>query len=284
MLCIRPFRLRPGMEFGCGQCLPCRINKRRIWTARLVLEGMSYAGDSLFFTLTYDKAFLPAGGTLVPGHLEEFRYRLRYVIGAFRYYFIGEYGERRFRPHYHGVVFGWMPKDLYVDEEGRLRSHELDGLWEKGVHHVGTLSADSAMYSAGYVTKKLTNADDPRLRGRHQEFCRMSRRPGIGKPGLTGIINWLYSKEGALYVQRTHDVPQSIRINGKIYPLGRYLVGELRNEIGIASSDSLRSLRTEAMRLERLVPEVSVARELRREGSYQRAHWLVELNRSKEKI
>lgn len=274
MMCIRPFKVRPGQEFGCGQCLPCRINRRRLWTCRIVLEAAVHGPrPSCFFTLTYAPEWLPRGGTLVPRHLEAFRYKMRYQVGAFRYYFVGEYGEQRQRPHYHGLLFGLMPT-----------VEQLRACWSYGEIHVGSLSVDSAAYCAGYVTKKMTHKDDPRLKGRHPEFCRMSRKPGIGSEGLDGIIRWCYSSEGAKYIQKFHDVPNSVRFDGKIYPLGRYLLDRLRSEFGISGTDPVRSMRAEAVRLERTVPEVITARELKREGQYQRAKFFVALRRSKEKV
>lgn len=271
MLCIRPFKVRPGQEFGCGQCLPCRINRRRLWTARIVLEAAYYgSAPSAFVTLTYRPEDVPRGETVVPAHLEEFRYRLRYAIGSFRYYAVGEYGERTQRPHYHVLLFGHFPS-----------KEVLEHCWPYGGIHIGFLSVDSGAYCAGYVTKKMTSKDDPRLLARHPEFVRMSRKPGLGVPGLNGIIKWLYSSQGARYIQKYHDVPLCIRFAGKIYPLGRYLVGRLRDEFGIASSDPLRSLHAEAVRLERCLPEVMEAREFAREGHYQRAHFYKNLRRSK---
>lgn len=274
MLCIRPFKVRPGQEFGCGQCLPCRINRSRMWTARIVLEAAVHGSKpSSFFTLTYSPECVPPGGSLVPAHVEEYRYKLRYAVGPFRYYFVGEYGERRGRPHYHGLLFGLMP---YIEQ--------IRAAWSYGSVHCGVLTQDSAAYCAGYVTKKMTKKDDARLSGRHPEFSRMSRKPGIGARGLDGIIDWLYTSEGAAYIQRNHDVPLVIRFGGKLYPLGRYLVERLRTEFGIASSDPVRSLRAEALRLERCVPEVMAARELKRDGHYDRAKFYSKLRRSKELI
>lgn len=271
MLCIRPFRLRPGTEFGCGQCLPCRINRRRLWTARIVLEA-AYYGDlpSAFVTLTYRQEDLPALSSVLPAHLEEFRYRLRYKIGPFRYYAVGEYGERTQRPHYHVLLFGKFPT-----------KEVLEHCWPYGGIHIGFLSVDSGAYCAGYVTKKMTGKDDERLKGRHPEFVRMSRKPGIGVAGLAGIIKWCYSTQGAAYIQRNHDVPQSIRFGGKIFPLGRYLVTRMREEFGILSSDPIRSMKAEALRLDRCLPELVAARELAREGHYQRAHFYKNLRRQK---
>lgn len=270
MLCIRPYRPRPGIEYGCGQCTPCRINRRRMWTCRLVLEAAAYARPSSFITLTYRPADLPRKSSVVPAHVEEFRYKLRYLVGAFRYYFVGEYGERSERPHYHGLLFGLRPSDT-----------EISRCWQYGSFHVGDFTVSSGGYCAGYVTKKMTSKEDFRLNGRHPEFTRMSRRPGIGVPGVEGIIKWLYSSEGAKYLQRNHDVPKAVRFDGKLFPLGRYLVERIRNELGVASADPVRSLHAEALRLDRCVPEVAAARECKREGHYQRAKFFLNQRKSK---
>ena len=42
----------------CGQCLACRINRRREWLARLHLEALDH-DVVLFATLTYSDEFLP---------------------------------------------------------------------------------------------------------------------------------------------------------------------------------------------------------------------------------
>lgn len=273
MLCIRPFRVRPGLEYGCGQCLPCRINRRRMWTARLVLEMASSAMPTAFIGLTYHPKCLPEGGTLVPKHFDEFRQKLRNRIGRFRYYAVGEYGEKSGRAHYHVLVFGNFPEEEFVQR-----------CWKYGNVDVQVAGFLSTAYVAGYVTKKMTGKDDPRLAGRHPEFARMSLKPGIGVPGLWGIMQWLYSDQGAAFIGRNHDVPKVVRFEGAIYPLGRYLVQCLRNEFGIPAQDAGRSLLREALRLDQLLPEVLAKRELRREGYYQRAQFYKSLRLSKEKL
>lgn len=279
MLCKVPFRPSQGVEYGCGQCIPCRVNKRRLWTARIILEASSYREPSSFVTLTYAPQWLPEGGTLVPAHADEFRYKLRYHLGrGFRYYYVGEYGERSGRPHYHFVLFGVMP-----DAADVLR------IWAKcesqGVV-VGSVTFDSAAYVAGYVTKKWTGKDDPNLRGRYPEFSRMSRKPGIGVPGLQGVINWLYTSDGAAYMQRFRDVPKSLRFGGKVFPLGRYLVERLRLEFGIDVSDRdpVRAKLQTLARLEQALPELSAIREAKRVGHAQRVEYYRKSKRAKEII
>lgn len=272
MLCISPYRPRKGAEFGCGRCLPCRINRRRMWTARSVLESLTCSVSS-FITLTYDEEHIPPRFTLVPGHVEEFRYKARYRWGPFRYYFVGEYGTASWRPHYHALLFGLAPS-----------LEELTEVWGKGRCHVGICTPDSAAYCAGYVTKKMTSHQDERLIGRHPEFARMSRKPGLGTAGLEAIKEWCYSSEGAKYIGKYHDVPGSIRFEGKIYPLGRYLLTKLREEFDISAQDPVRSAQQEERRIQQSLPELVAAREFRREAHYQRAHFYVELRESMQKL
>ena len=57
MLCSNPY-MKDGVSFGCGQCKGCRVNKRRQWTHRILLESMCHE-SSAFVTLTYDNDHLP---------------------------------------------------------------------------------------------------------------------------------------------------------------------------------------------------------------------------------
>lgn len=282
MLCIDPYRpggRGSGREYGCGKCPTCRLNRSRVWTIRFALEAASHVYPGTFVTLTYSPAFLPVGGTLVPGHLEQWRYKLRYRIGAFRYFAVGEYGERSGRAHYHVLVFGHsltrkVVEEAWHDDEGRLRGHA----------HVGALTIASAAYCAGYVTSKLTRENAPELQGRHREFSRMSRRPGVGARGLQAIREWLVTKEGSAYVAAHGDVPQVGRVDGKIYPLGRYLVGKLREEVCLEEGNRVRQAVARA-KIEALSePGAKEAREYKRINQFRRYLAYAKLKRSKERL
>lgn len=231
MLCTSPF-VRGLAAYPCGQCQPCRINRRRLWTHRLLLEQAKHEASS-FITLTYDKANLPVGGTLVPKHtqlwLKRLRERLRPI--PVRFFLVGEYGDETWRPHYHAALFGLGPHG----------SQEVQETWNMGFTSVGLLTAQSAAYVAGYVTKKMTSHQDPRLQGRHPEFCRMSLKPGIGASAMQDVANALNCSEGAEVMAHERDVPAVLMHGRKLLPLGRYLRDRLRQEVGADAFDAANS-------------------------------------------
>lgn len=259
MRCPNPFVDRAGRTFGCGQCLPCRINRRRIWSGRIQLEAAQYA-ENVFLTLTYADEFLPRlpkGGlpTLEPSHLKLFMHRVRTrarrsaVLSnrQVRFFAVGEYGDISFRPHYHVVLFNFPscvrggtlsppaykrccgPCDFIADcwygedDHGdRAPFGKVDLL---------PLSPHLAQYIGGYVTKKMVRYDDPRLEGRYPEFARQSLKPGIGAGALHDVADVLlryYDVEAEL-----GDVPAVLGHGRKELPLGRYLRSQLRKMVGM---------------------------------------------------
>lgn len=221
MLCKKPFQIGV-MSAGCGQCLPCRINRRRLWTHRMLLESFMHS-DSSFVTLTYNKEHLPSDNSLDPRDTTLFLKKLRKTIypKKIRYYVVGEYGENG-RPHYHMALYGinFMQSDL------------IKTIWGKGFVYLGDLNNNSAGYIGGYITKKMTKADDPRLNGRHPEFARMSRKPGIGATAMDIIATQLLTKGGEFLLKEQKDVPTVLQHGLKKLPLGRYLRRVLREKIG----------------------------------------------------
>lgn len=228
MLCKSPYIIH-GMACPCTKCMPCRFNRRRFWTNRIVLESMMH-GDSSFLTLTYDDVHLPSGGTLVPRDVQLFLKRLRKAISpvSLRYYFVGEYGDQTQRPHYHAALFGI----------GIGYSDIVAKAWGRGHSYLGDLNLHSAQYIAGYVVKKMTAKDDPRLMGRYPEFARMSLRPGIGALAIPDIARSMISSDGEILGLVNGDVPNSLKLGGRALPLQRYLRRKLRVAIKMADSST----------------------------------------------
>lgn len=245
MKCTSPF-VKHGRAHGCGQCLPCRINRRRVWKHRILLEAAGYA-DNAFLTLTYRSEALTTvnGGsssndlaTLVPMDLSNWLKRFRKTLEPLkvRFFACGEYGDESWRPHYHAIIFGFP-----TCERGRTKREvasnrsdwsrccpncELVGrTWGLGDVELGEVAPDSAQYVARYTVKKLNGGMGELLQGRHPEFARMSRMPGIGAPAMHDVASVLLS----LSLDETQaDVPSALRHGAKMLPLGRYLKSKLR--------------------------------------------------------
>jgi len=239
-LCPTPIFIKStGGLVPCRQCNQCRITRRREKTTRLVLEAKEHI-DVLFVTLSYHNDFLPVDlynpvtGELIASHptgcldkraLQLFNKRLRNRLpfGSYRFWAVGEYGDKKWRPHYHLVMFGLSYKD-------RALIHEA---WSDP--NTGKLFCDPAridiqipkkdwdvaQYCASYVMKKLTNPKDDRLDGRPPEFFLSSK--GIGLGFVDKITSALQSKSGQIYIEMHQDIPRVAIIEGKRMPLDRYM-------------------------------------------------------------
>lgn len=193
-------------------------------------------GESAFCTFTYSDEHLPEGATLVPRDLTLMWKRMRKAGREVRYFVAGEYGDETQRPHYHAAIFG-QPGCLNGRTNHRLRvcctrCTELQNFWGLGGIDLAELSMESAGYIAGYVVKKMTSKYDERLNGRHPEFARMSRKPGLGAPAIRAIAD-VVVRQGTKLLNETGDVPVKLfGAKAKSIPLGRYLRRKLREEVG----------------------------------------------------
>lgn len=284
MLCARPFR-GPSGEFGCGQCIPCRINRRRMWTGRLELErGLHY--QSIFATLTFSS---PGPYSVEPRHLQLFMKRLRRGYPApLRFFGVGEYGEVNQRPHYHVAIFGMSMVDHRWDSRGVVCGGPVfDAWWPWGNVHVGELNRDSAQYICGYVTKKWTKVDtftESLLDGRHPEFVRMSNRPGIGAGFARGAAAGLSTLGGSAGLAKNGDVPSELRVDGKKFPLGRYLRRKLREEVGWSADTPKEVLKKIRIEESALPDEQRWIRERKRSASALKAASRAAIGKSKRTL
>lgn len=199
MICVSPISIKdPRQSRGsiritvpCGKCGSCRHNRRVDWSFRLKHEFFS-STSAFFITLTYDDTNVPYSDgftqTLCKRDLQLFNKRIRKAHSAisndqYRYYAVGEYGSKTFRPHYHIIAFNLAP--VLVDN--------LSLFWKLGSSHVGSVNEASIHYITKYHVNFRKDFDD-----KEPEFAIMSRKPGIGLSYLSDdVIN--YHRDGDFF-------------------------------------------------------------------------------------
>lgn len=184
------------MELPCGRCVGCVQDRANEWALRCEHEAKSWS-HNWFITLTYEN--LPDGGSLVPKDLQDFWKRLRKEYGdGIRYFACGEYGENYQRPHYHALVFNWLPRDVesHIPALGTDRvysSKDLERIWGLGRVDISPFSGATAQYVTNYVRKNFSVGGAPIDFGNLvKPFQVMSRRPGIGKTFVERFLHDIY--------------------------------------------------------------------------------------------
>lgn len=223
MQCVTPYRKkdpRKGMiDFPCGNCFACRVNKVRDWTTRLLIEAQGSV-YTYFVTLTYSDEHLPmvqssdfdVYASLNKVHMQLFHKRLRKKGFIFRYYVIGEYGTHTKRPHYHGIYF--TQKSLNV-----LDFQEIWGL--------GNCRFDAVNAAAiGYVCRYHLLPEEELPKCMEKPFSIMSRRPGLG-------YGYLFDHEVRKWHTADYDNRQYAVIDGKKRFLPSYLKKKMYTSLGL---------------------------------------------------
>lgn len=242
MVCFYPRRapMIGGPEhigyLPCGQCLACTINKRRIWTARQLIE--SDGKQTWFITLTYNDENLPP--EVQKEEVQRFMKRLRKNSGQkFRYFACAEYGDKYGRPHFHLNLFGFVPS-LFTkwvrNKQGSmveiLQCKHINTGWQgRGYHTIDQFTDQRAAYVANYVTKKIKpNADET---DKQPEFALMSRMPGIGAENFLKFCTTNAFTKYLVNNPEIAEVPRVYARAGKYWPVGSYLREYVHQHTGI---------------------------------------------------
>lgn len=193
MLCSKMATRRDGFQFPCGKCINCRVNRRRTWVARLLLEAASHEYSS-FVTLTFaDNGVLTI---LRRSDLKGFYRNLRIHYPELRHFSVGEYGTKFGRAHYHAHIF---TRSKPLDER------HLAEAWPYGSIDVGSTEAHSLQYVLGYLFKDSRFAWP--VESRYPQFRSYSR--GIGRRAFDELCT-----PGFL--------PREFTVLGQSWPIGRY--------------------------------------------------------------
>lgn len=220
----------------CGKCGFCLATRKSDWSTRLEYESRLWL-DRKFITLTYADCHLHWNGgisQLKKSHLQDYFKRLRKAGYKLRYFAVGEYGSKTYRPHYHVILFGSIPEKVIREK------------WDKGQVHVGQVNQDSISYCLKYIING--KAKGMRI-GRQAPFSIMSRKPGIGANYLTPqMIEWHKS-----------DRKNYVLVDGKVRHLPRYYKEKIFSKIDrvrIAVRDQKRAFNKLRERLKNTSPKI----------------------------
>lgn len=191
--CLPPEGGRPiinpegDLILPCGKCKEC-ISKRALEWALRARHEMAMHNENSFITLTYDEKNLKSEFIIKPD-FQNFMKRLRKKLQRnIRYMVSYEYGSQKFRPHMHAIIFGWDPanqKKLKKTSSGHqlFTSPDLEKLWDKGFHSIGTANEKTAYYIASYALKgnkrSCTNHETGEVISL-ADTMDVSKRPAIG--------------------------------------------------------------------------------------------------------
>lgn len=182
----------------CGQCIGCRIDYSREWSARCCME-LPYHKSSYWCTFTYDDEHLPidyycnfdgcyVGASTNIRDVQLLVKRLRKDGQQIRYFGCSDYGGSTYRPHYHIMLFGLVLDDLrpmYQFNPGYryYLSDYLSHRWGLGNVIIGEANHLTASYTAKYMCSKLKGfaASWYTIHAMDPPRALMSRRPGIGQ-------------------------------------------------------------------------------------------------------
>lgn len=205
------------IRIPCGNCLGCMLNRSREWALRCMHE-MKTSTSGCFVTLTIDserKLYDDMDFSLNRRDIQLFIKRLRKEIAPtrIRYFYCGEYGAKRQRPHYHILIFGYDFPDKvlwrinpvlsrfsnYNRPVCLYRSPLLERLWPFGFSTIGELNFRTAAYTARYCLKKSGIISKKAHYGeRTPEFIGCSLKPGIGYEYFQRYYNDFYAIDSCL--------------------------------------------------------------------------------------
>lgn len=141
------YRIHPNyyIDVPCGECINCLKRKFQGYRMRLLYELQRYP-KSIFVTLTFDEPSLRRFKDNSNKSLSLFLDRVRKKYGKqVRHWFVAEYGSKRGRLHYHGILF-----DIDICND------DLSALWKYGNTFVGYANEFTAKYIVKYLTKDDT--------------------------------------------------------------------------------------------------------------------------------
>lgn len=260
------------IDIPCGHCLECARRKQSDWQQR-IQEELKYSfklrKKCIWGTLTYDEKHVPksmpfsytncsTGESIFVPSIRTLRrkdvikwlkacnleFRRKTGKPAPRYYVIGEYGSRTFRPHYHFIFFGLSTYDYikyyrsyWTEHYGKIQEYETVKITHGGLSN----------YLCKYVCKPeefdfySSNKgliERPRVicsNGFGEEYCRVMKDWHLATDEKDEVLRIEKICDRLHYVSNKYNLPLARYVYKKIFGSGfenldsYYLRNEVKN-------------------------------------------------------
>lgn len=211
MICTHKHQIKSDGQIylvSCGNCLPCRVNKKTFWQNRIAYDVMFMnrkGFGSTFAGLSIDDNHITSNYSLVKKDLQDVIKRLRHHSPIkFKHFSVGEYGNDSKRPHYHSILIG-VPSELSSDV--------LRKSWKFGFTTADPVTSGRIRYVVDYL-----------------DFCSSEGKKTFESLGLVppfnlhsnGIGQSLFDSQRDLIFDTGHYLSR-----GKLFPLTTYWLDKL---------------------------------------------------------
>lgn len=219
-----------GNLIPCGKCISCRINKKSVWTTRILMEARSHTSNA-FLTLTFSEQNLPF--EIQKRDLQLFFKRLRKNSPGMkhRYFACGEYGKKKGRPHYHVILFGYAPR-FKLEKDGHYCDPLIQKSWQLGFTNTKPMKYQDAAYVASYTTKKLSPSHYLST-WRTPEFSLSSKNSAIGQEHFLSLCTTRAFTRWFSEDTTNRGIPSTVMLEKKRRPVGRFLQNKISELTGI---------------------------------------------------
>lgn len=202
----------------CGKCASCRKDRVDMWSDRVSFEALTAKRPSTFITLTFDEKYLPRDKSVHLSHIQMFHKNLRYQLSRtrnydnpenkIRFFAASEYGEERFRPHYHFCVTN-------LDCYDRADFDAIYKSWREPYtkEPIGIITADSLLPARIRYCISYINFETPQQQKAYKAL------------GLKPLIHTMSKGIGAKWYEEHMDMikdQEGYYVHGHLRPLPYY--------------------------------------------------------------
>lgn len=194
-MCISPNTIEDGVQVACRNCWQCRQRAINDWVGRNIAESKTATAANTV-SLTYGRGALnevlhERAVILTYSDVQKYIKLLRFHGYPVRYFITGEYGEKKGRAHWHGMLY-WQGRVPPLKLETNFQHDQ----WKHGHTFWTEPSPEAIRYCCKYVYKQIKVGND-----NQQGHLAMSKKPPLGYAYFDGLA--------ARYVQQGL-APQSL--------------------------------------------------------------------------